>query len=151
MVLATSGVGSIGFRIVLLLHILSVIIAFAPTFVHPILGAQTKRDGKSSWQNATRHMSKNGQRMYAPALILAGLFGIGLIGLSNSTYSFSDAWVSGAFVVWFAMNGVLHGVLLPAEKRVAAGETSSQQKMDLGGGAMSILLIVMLVLIIWKP
>ena len=151
MFLAASGIGSIGFRIVLLLHILTVLVAFAPVFVHPVISAQTKRDGKSSWQNAMRHMSQNGQRIYAPALILAGLFGMALVGLSDSTYSFSEAWISAAFVVWFAMNGVLHGVLLPAERRVAGGETSSQKRVDLGGGLMTILLIVMLVLMIWKP
>ena len=151
MLLAASGTGSFGYRFVLLLHIISVMAAFAPVFVHPVLSAQTKRDGKSSWQNATRHMSGNGKRIYAPALVLAGFFGMGLIGLSDSTYSFSDPWVSAAFVVWFAMNGVLHGILLPAERRIAAGDTSFQKKFDLGGGLLTILLVAMLVLMIWKP
>jgi hypothetical protein len=125
-----------GFRIFFLLHMLSVIVAFAPAVIAVLPGG---RDG------ALGVIDRAGRQVYAPALILAGFFGIMLIVTSDEAFEFSDTFVSLAFVVWIAMNGVFHAMIFPSRR---AGRTD---RSGLGLAIMDILLIVMLYLMIWKP
>jgi type II secretory pathway component PulM len=41
--------------------------------------------------------------------------------------------------------------LLPAEKRMAAGDLTQEKKVAMGGQLATVLLLVMLYLMIWKP
>jgi hypothetical protein len=129
-----------GFRIFFLLHMLSVIVAFAPAVIAVLPGG---RDG------ALGLIDRAGRQVYSPALILAGFFGIMLIVTSDvggvSVYEFSDTFVSLAFVVWIAMNGVFHALVLAGQKQ------NDEKKVNNGQAIMTVLLIVMLYLMIWKP
>ena len=49
------------------------------------------------------------------------------------------------------MNGVLHGLELPAQRKLARGDRSVQQRIDLADGLLGLLFLVMVVLMIWKP
>jgi hypothetical protein len=133
-------VDNTGFRIFFLLHILSVVVAFAPAVLAVLPGG---RDGAMSV------VERAGRQVYAPALILSGFFGIMLIVTSDiggtNIFEFSDVWISLAFVVWIAMNGVFHALVLAGQKQGDA------QKVANGQAVMTILLIVMLYLMIWKP
>jgi hypothetical protein len=131
---------STGFKISLFLHILTVIVAFAPAVLAVVPGG---RDG------ALGVLDRAGRQVYAPALILAGFFGIMCILTSDvggvAVFEFSDTFVSLAFVVWIAMNGVFHALVLAGQKQ------NDEQKVINGQAIMTVLLIVMLYLMIWKP
>jgi hypothetical protein len=131
---------STGFKISLFLHILTVIVAFAPAVLAVVPGG---RDG------ALGVLDRAGRQVYAPALILAGFFGIMCIVTSDvggvAVFEFSDTFVSLAFVVWIAMNGVFHALVLAGQKQ------NDEQKVINGQAIMTVLLIVMLYLMIWKP
>jgi hypothetical protein len=43
---------------------------------------------------------------------------------SDDVFSFGDTWVSLAFLVWLAICGVITGMTLPAERKLAAGDLS---------------------------
>jgi hypothetical protein len=120
------------FKIFLLLHVLSFIVAFAPTVVALLPGERTTAVAAA-------------RTVYAPALILTGLFGILLIVTSDDAFKFDQTWISLAFLVWIAMNGVFHAIVLPG-KRI--GSSSS---VDGGQAIMTALLVVQLYLMIWKP
>lgn len=120
------------FKIFLLLHVLSFIVAFAPTVVALLPGERTAAVAAA-------------RTVYAPALILTGLFGILLIVTSDDAFKFDQTWISLAFLVWIAMNGVFHAIVLPG-KRI--GSSSS---VDGGQAIMTALLVVQLYLMIWKP
>ena len=62
-----------------------------------------------------------------------------------------QGWLVAAVVVWIAMNGVLHALVRPGEKGVAAGETSAERKLQVGGNVLTLLVIVQLVIMHWKP
>jgi len=125
-----------GFRIFFLLHILTVIVAFAPAVIAVLPGG---RDG------ALGMIDRAGRQVYSPALILAGFFRIMLIVTSDEAFEFSDTFVSLAFVVWIAMNGVFHALVLAGQKQ------NDEKKVTNGQAIMTVLLIVMLYLMIWKP
>lgn len=139
------------YNVVLLLHVLAVMVAFAPAFVHPLVSQQTNSIDATNRSAVLNMLLVNGRRVYAPALIIAGLLGFALQGMSDSAWSFSQTWMWMSAVVWVAMNGVLHGLLLPAEKAVADGDASAKSRVDAGGGAMTVLLLVMLYLMVFKP
>jgi arginine exporter protein ArgO len=129
-------VNDTSYRIFFLLHILSVIVAFAPAVVSVLPGGR---------QGALAVIDRAGRIVYSPALILAGLFGIALILDSDDVWKFSDTWISLAFVVWIAMNGVFHALVLAGRRQ------NDESKVNNGQAIMTVLLLVMLWIMIWKP
>ena len=146
-----AAVGDTPYRIMLILHVLTAMAAFAPAFVHPFLTNQSKGLGDDGHRTMMGHLLANGRRIYAPALIVTGVLGFGLQGMSSGAWEFSQGWIIGAIVVWIAMNGVLHGLIMPNEAKMADGDAQAQKLVDMGGMIITTLLIVMLYLMVFKP
>lgn len=144
-------VGSTPYNLVLLLHILSAIVAFAPAFVWPIVNVQTRKRGVQVPSEVAGQVPVNNVIIHGPALVATGVFGILLVVLSDEVWEFSQAWISAAFVVWFAILAVLFGLLVPAERKAAAGDAAAAKRGAMFGGIIHLLLVVMLYLMIWKP
>jgi uncharacterized membrane protein len=144
-------VGDTAYNILLLLHILTAMAAFAPAFAHPFLSEQSKAMDSANQGKLLGFITANGRRIYAPALIITGLLGFGVAGLSDKVYSMSQGWLVAAFIVWIAMNGVLHALILPNERKWADGDNSAEQKVRMGGMVITLLLLVMLYLMTFKP
>lgn len=139
------------YKLLLLLHITAIVAAFAPATVHTLLARQLGQSDRPALQRVAGFASANSMRFHGTALILAGLFGVGMIFSSDDAWEFSQGWISMAFVVWIAMNGVLHALIVPGERALGSGDEAAQRKLDLGGGIMTLLFLFMLYLMIWKP
>lgn len=140
------------YKVFFFLHILSVVVAFAPASVHPLLARQFGSDSPQLLQRFAGFAAQNGRRVYAPALLLAGLWGILIIVTQEGDYfAFDQTWVNLAFVVWIAMNGVVHGIILPNERKLGAGDAEAEKRVDTGGMLVTVLFLIMLYLMIWKP
>lgn len=133
--LAIATVDSVGYKLLLFLHILAVIVAFAPGFVWPMVSVALKKAGKPVGPTIGEMAAGNTLKVHGPALVLAGIFGFGLIGSSNSLISFSDAWVSAGMLVWFLIMGVVFGMMVPAEKKAAAGDEAAEKIISMAGGS----------------
>lgn len=150
-------VNTFGYKLMLLLHILSVIVAFAPAFVWPFASVKLKKEGKPVGPAIGALAAGNTAKIHGPALVLVGLFGFGLVGMSKpagsdvAVFSFSQSWLMAAATLWFIMLGIIFGMMLPAEKKSAAGDESADKIVSMAGGIMHLLLLVMLFLMIWKP
>ncbi|MBX3284122.1 MAG: hypothetical protein KF703_02140 [Actinobacteria bacterium] len=142
---------SFGYKLFFLLHILSVIVAFAPAFVWPVVSVNLKKQGKEVGPAIGALAAGNTTKVHGPALVLAGFFGFGLIGMSDKVWEFSQSWISVAMLLWFIMIGVLFGVMLPAEKKAAAGDAAADKIVSMAGGILHLLLLLMLIDMIWKP
>jgi uncharacterized membrane protein len=140
-----------GYNVMLFLHIVTALVAFAPAFVHPLLTNQTKALDATTRGKVLGMIAGNGRRIYAPALILTGLFGFAMQGMSDGVIEFGQTWFWLAIVVWIAMNGVLHAMLLPAERALAAGDEAAESKASTGAMILTILLLVMLYLMVFQP
>lgn len=127
---------SAGYRLLYLLHIASFVVAFAPVVVAVLPG------GKNTSSAA---LSAAGRVVYAPALVATGLFGVLCVVTSDDTWEFSQGWISLAFAVWIAMNGVLHAMVL------AGRRTGNDPLTERGEQILTGLFLVMLYLMIWKP
>jgi uncharacterized membrane protein len=146
-----AAIGDTTYRIVLLLHIASVVVAFAPAVVHPLMGAQYRARPPEERTAFARIVVRNGTRVYAPALVVVGLLGIVLVLLSDDVLSLGDPWITASMTIWIVMNGVVHAVLLPAERRLAAGDDSVDRIIAAASATVSLLLVVMLYLMVWQP
>ena len=140
------------FKVLFLGHMLSFVIAFAPAVVNPILMAKLKAQGDfGTLGKVGAHLASNGQQIHLPALIALGGFGIAMVLTSDPLYGFDQAWVSLAFLVWLAIIAVVIGVLVPAERRLGAGDMDAEKRVAMGGQVVTVLTLVMLYLMIWKP
>jgi len=146
MVLAVMDSNSAGYKVVLLLHILMVVVAFGALFAAPVLarvegGARTAAAGMVTYI----------QRFAIPAVILAGLLGFGLIGMSNKEFKFDQAWVGPAILLWLIEIALYFVGILPAQKKVAAGDESAQKMVPMFTGISHLILVVLLYLMVFKP
>ncbi len=145
--------GATANNIVELLHVLTVVVALAPVFVHPLLRKQMRAADGAGHQHLVLAMAANARRMHGPALIVAGLLGIALVEMSEDAISMTEGWVIAAIVIWVAMNGILHGMIRPALKAQGTDGASlgTEKRLEIGSALLSVLFTVQLVLMIWQP
>ena len=94
-------------------------------------------------------MASNGRQIHFPALVVLGGFGLGLV--LEGDWDFDDAWVSLAFLVWLAHLRGRDGHP-PAGRAEAGGRRRRRRAPDRSGGQLvTVLVLVMLYLMIWKP
>ncbi|MGY6499966.1 MAG: hypothetical protein ACXIVQ_03570 [Acidimicrobiales bacterium] len=146
-------VNEFGYQLVYLLHIVTVVVAFAAAVVNPRLGGLAKRLPGDAAGALNQTIADASLKIHFPALVLAGLFGTAMIPMSNEIYSFADMWISSAFLVWFAMMAVMFFLLIPAQRALAAdpGDVAAGKKFNMFGGIIHLLLLIMLILMVWKP
>ena len=72
-------------------------------------------------------------------------------GTDDLVYSVSDSWVWPAVVLWIAMNGVLHGMIIPGEKAIAAGDDTTGKRAEIGGMLITVMFLATLYLMVFKP
>jgi uncharacterized membrane protein len=144
MILATTG--STGYKIVLILHIIFVVVAFGGLFMAPML---SRVEGATT--PVATGMAKYVQVIALPALVLAGLLGFGLIGMSDKEFAFDQAWVGPAILLWLLEIALLAVGILPAQKKVAAGDASAAKMLPMLTGVSHLILVVTVYLMVFKP
>jgi hypothetical protein len=129
---------STGYRILGLIHVLAVIVAFGPLFVYPSL----QRAG------AGATIAKLHLRLVLPALVLVWVLGMGLVGTSDSLWEMSQTWIVLSLIGWVILMLVSWFLIRPS-----LTDTSEQAraKMASGIGVTHVLLVVMLYLMVFKP
>jgi uncharacterized membrane protein len=140
-----------GYKLLLLLHILSVIVAFGPAFAVPVMNVRARKLGAETSATLASIVKGNTLKIYGPATVLAGVFGCGLVGMSEKVWKFDQAWVSVALLLWIFVLAVQFGLLAPAEKRAAGGDAGAERMQSMFTGIQHVLLLGLLVVMIWKP
>ena len=140
------------FKLLFLGHMIAFVVAFAPAVINPVLAAKVKaKDGDDALVRVAAHISSSGRQIHFPALVALGGFGIAMVLWSDPAFAFDQAWVGLAFLDWLAICGIVSAVLLPNERKMAEGDLSVEQKVQVAGQAATLLTLVMLYLMIWKP
>lgn len=140
-----------GYKVMLLLHILSIIVAFGPAFVVPIMNVRARKQGPAASEALAGLVQGNTLKIYGPATVIAGIIGCGLVGMSEKIWSFSQAWVSVALLLWILVVALQFGLLAPSEKKAAAGDADAARLQSMFTGIQHILLLGLLFVMIWKP
>ena len=140
------------FKVLFLGHMLAFVVAFAPAVINPILMAKLKAQGDhATLPKVAGVLAGNGRQIHFPALVALGGFGIAMVLTSDPAITFGDTWVSLAFLDWLAITGIVSAVMLPGERKMAEGDLSAEKKVEVGGQVITVLTLLMLYLMIWKP
>jgi uncharacterized membrane protein len=129
---------STGYQLLGLLHILSVIVAFGPLFFYPSL--QRAGDGVT--------VAKVHLRLVLPALTLAWVFGMGMVGMSDDAIEMSETWIVIALACWVVLMLLSWFLIRPALTDQSA---AARSRLGMAIGITHVLLIVLLYLMIFKP
>lgn len=127
---------STGYSVLLLIHILAVVVAFGPNFVQPLLARSANVSNDA--------FAKTALYVQLPALVVVFVAGMGMVGMSDNSWQFSQSWVSIAFLLAIAA-GVLQFLIGRAYQRA---DTKAVPALT---GGLHLLLVVAVYLMIWKP
>jgi len=153
--LMLAAIGDTPYNIMLFLHILTGVVAFAPAFTHPVIQGKMERAGFDGRSTVIGYMASYGMKIYGSALVLCGLLGFGVAGMSDDVFELSQGWLVTAVIVWIVMNGLLHGAILPSEKAIGLagpdGAPAAEKKLAMAGGLITVLFLVQLYLMVFRP
>ncbi|MEY2569956.1 MAG: hypothetical protein QOE63_306 [Acidimicrobiaceae bacterium] len=151
------------YKVVLLLHLFCVTIGFGAVFTNKFYALQgQKRPGPGGLAIAEANYAVS--KLAEKAIYLVPIFGLALVGMSDSAWEFSQTWVWLSLVLYVVGVGVSHSVMFPSAKKMnelLASATSGPppqdqldalgKKLAAGGMFLDLLLVVLFVLMIWKP
>jgi len=153
-----------GYKILLFLHILAVVLAFGPTFGYGLLFSVLP-----SFPRATPAVLAGIQRidryLVTPGMIVLLLAGIGLLSASDGAWDGGDAFVVVGFVAILALFGLQHGFFRPqtarakalAERDLEKGEELSpefqavSQRLGQVGPLAGLIVVVAVFFMTYKP
>ena len=167
------GVGSVAYKVVFLLHVLSAIVGFGGVMLNGLYGAEAKKRqgvGGLAIGEANHSVSSVAEKV----IMTVPVWGILLVLLSDGTWKFSQAWVAISLVLFAIVLAFAILVQLKNAERmntlaaelVAAGPPppgasgpppqvaqmeALGNKLAMGGALLSVALVVMLALMIFKP
>jgi uncharacterized membrane protein len=151
----------------LILHILSVVVAFGPTFAFPSIAAMARKDpAHAIAYSKVMHFIE--RRMTIPLAVLVPLFGTGLIYTAH--IDLRHSWWLGVSIVLY-MGAFFFAVFVqlknstrmvdllaamppgpPPEGAAPPPElVSLGKKLQLGGMYLTVSVLVIMVLMIWRP
>ena len=142
-----AALNSTGYKIVLLIHVLAVIVGFAPLWLTPVMVRLTAAGDKA----AADGLEVSILRFSLPGIGIAGILGFGLAGMSEKYFRMSQAWLSIAAVLWVVLLALLFFVARPAIKAFRDGDAAARGRIMMATGIGHLILVVMLYLMIFKP
>lgn len=154
------------YKFVLVLHLLTAIVGFGAVMLNALYVRQAQRrpgaDGLAVLEANFAVSSVAEKVIYAVPVL-----GLALVGMSDKLYKFSQTWVWLSLVLWIVGVGIVHAVVIPAEKKIMAllrrqvdGDADPAvpaeletlgKKRDISGATLSILLVVIVSLMVWRP
>jgi len=154
-----------GYRLLLLLHIVAVVVGYGVTFVVPFLTARLRRAEAGSRMEVQEATTILNGAVVAPALWVAGLFGIVLVAVGP--WEFSETWVSIAFVLWIIGAAMALFLIVPGERKAlglarrmanaqSGSETVAQYNQVISRTSMltsinHLIFLLLVIDMIWKP
>ena len=167
------GVGSAVYRIVFMLHIISIIVGFGGVMLNGIYGAEAKKR-KGAEGAAIGEANLAVSKIAEKVIMSVPVWGILLVLLSDGTWKFSQAWVGAAIVLFIAVYAFAFFVQLKNQERMtalavelAAGGPppagasgpppqvaemeALEKKLGMGGAFLSLMVVVMIYLMVFKP
>lgn len=153
-----------GYKILLFLHILAVVLAFGPTFGYGIFFSVLP-----SFPRATPALLAGIQKvdriLVTPGMIVLLLAGIGLLSASDGAWDGGDAFVVVGFIAIIALFGLQHGFFRPqtakaralAERDLAKGDDLSPefqavaQRLGQVGPLAGLIVVVTIFFMAYKP
>jgi len=165
------GITSFAYRLVFLLHILSAIIGFGGVMLNGVYASRAQKRPPAEGLAVMEVNTFVSLKVAEVFIWLTPIWGLGLVGLSDKVWEFGQTWVWLSIVIYLVALAVSFGLLQPRVKKLlalqreivdgppSAGGPPPQvaQLKALGAqigpisGVLHLSLVVILVLMIWKP
>lgn len=140
------------YNVTLVIHLAAVMVAFASVIVGGFQQSHLEATGgDDAVAKAAKSMKIFSSAVSGGALLVVLLTGIGMILMSDDAIKFSDAWISVAFVLWFAIAGVISGVVGKGERLKSEGDVKGMNLVQWGSTIAVALGVVMLYVMVAKP
>lgn len=144
------------YKLLVVLHILSVVVGIGATMLNGLYAAKAKEAGGPA---AGAIMKANFDvTMIAEKIIyLVPVFGILAVLASDDVWEFDQTWVWLSLLLYVIALGIAHGNQMPAGKKLLAGPSSPQEaealgkRLAAGGMVLNLLVVVIVALMVWKP
>lgn len=97
------------YRLLVFLHILTVIVGFGSTFVYPLTGTYASKHPGPEAKGISNATILAGQRLTEPAIYTAGVFGLVLVIVGP--YGFEESWISASLLIYLGaliFSGFVH-------------------------------------------
>ncbi len=155
------------YRVVLLLHILTVVVGFGGIIVNAGMARAARQRGGAEGVAIGEASAAVTKQVSQNAFYAVPVFGILLVVLSDSTFGFEEPWVGAAIVGYLAAAAILVAVVVPSQRRaneLAAGLVANRSAGSAGAemtqldkklaaftGVFNLLFLAVLALMIFKP
>jgi uncharacterized membrane protein len=167
------GIGTTAYRLVFMLHIISIVVGFGGVMLNGIYGAEAKkRQGAAGAAIGEANLAVS--KVAEKVIMSVPVWGILLVVLSDGVWKFSQAWVGIAIVLFIAVFAFAFLVQLKNQERMTelAVEMASagpppagasgpppqvaemealEKKLGMGGAFLSLMVVVMIYLMVFKP
>jgi uncharacterized membrane protein len=108
-----------GYKILLFLHILAVVLAFGPTFGYAFFFSVAPQHPKAT-PAILAGVQKVDKYLVNPGMVVLLLAGIGLLSASGGAWDTSDAFVGVGILAIIVLFGLQHGFFQPQVRRAKA-------------------------------
>jgi uncharacterized membrane protein len=153
-----------GYKLLLFLHILAVVLAFGPTFGYALFFSVAPQYPRAT-PAILAGVQKCDRYLVNPGMIVLLLAGIGLLITSDGVWDTSDAFVGVGILAIVVLFGLQHGFFQPqvrrakelAERDLAAGDTLSEEFEAVGqrigqvGMLAGLIVVVTIFFMSYKP
>ena len=167
------GMSGFAYKLVLFLHIACAIVGFGGVVLNGLYGFYAKnRRGEGGLAIVETNFAVS--EVCAKFIYAVPVFGFLLVWLSDGVWAFRQTWLWLALVIYAGALGLSHGVMKPTVKRMivlmkemisvpvggsapAGPPPQAKEMAELGqtagitGAALNAALVVVLILMIWKP
>jgi hypothetical protein len=165
-----AGTNSGIYKLLLLLHIVTIVVGIGGVLLNGLYGAETKkRMGPASRAVAEANHAVTGvAEWFIYAIPVTGIL---MVLASDDAWDFSQTWIWAALLVYAAAIAVAHAVLIPNSKRIigllaemeeqpppAGGPPPQVARLQALGGQqavagtlMQVFTVVLIALMVWKP
>jgi hypothetical protein len=165
------GITSFAYRLVFLLHIASAIIGFGGVILSGVYAARARKLPPGEALAVMETNTFVAEKVAQIFIYLTAVWGLGLVGLSDEVWKFSQTWVWLSIVLFVIAVGISHAVMRPrihrmlelmramASRGAPAGGPPPEakemgaigQQIGATGMVLDLFLVGILVLMIWKP
>jgi uncharacterized membrane protein len=153
-----------GYKLLLFLHILAVVLAFGPTFGYALFFSVAPQHPRAT-PAILAGVQKCDRYLVNPGMIVLLLAGIGLLITSDGVWDMSDAFVGVGMLAIIVLFGLQHGFFQPqvrrakelAERDLASGDALSEEFEALGqrigqvGMLAGLIVVVTIFFMAYKP
>lgn len=139
------------------LHVLSAVFLVGPMAILPMTALRLLRAGDHAQVDTLARSTA----VFSWASLAAVVFGFGVMGMADPKYdlSITTPWILISLLVYLAALGLNLAMVVPAMKASARDSGRSEHGARPGGysrlaalsGSVSLLLVVVVILMVWKP